>query len=107
RQCDDLNTIENIVYVDFDCTNGNLNRRGSIAQQVRPLDPELISESAEGVAGYDLSTYVHTIGHAVHHQAYREQDTKLVASQALVNSETNAEKIERLEKEIQKLKEAA
>ena len=50
---------------------------------------------------------MNTIGHAVQQLAFREENTNKVASQALINSETNAQKIERLEKEVQKLKEVA
>src|SRR5699024_5245722 len=106
RTEDDLATIMAIDYKNYDMINGNKNQRGFIAQQLQLIDSDLVTEN-NGQLGYNSSNYVHTIGHAVQQLAFREENTNKVASQALLNSETNAEKIERLEQEIQKLKEVA
>src|SRR5699024_8911051 len=105
RTEDDLATIMAINYKNY-IMNGK-KQRGFIAQELRLIDDELVIQNEDGYLGYEGQGYVHTIGHAVQQLAFREEDTNKVASQALLNSETNAEKIARLEKEIQKLKEAA
>src|SRR5699024_8142134 len=106
---DDLENLMKINYVNFtwkDPARGG-DDLGFIAQQVRLVVPEIITESEDGILGYNTGTYINFIGHAVQQLTLKEENTNKVASQALLNSETNAQKIERLEKEIQKLKEAA
>src|SRR5699024_9002397 len=105
----DLKKLMQIEYVNFKWKEEEYGGQdlGFIAQQVETLIPEMMMESKDGMLGYNQQTYLNFVGHSVQQLALRELNTNKVASQALINSETNAEKIERLEKEIQKLKEAA
>src|SRR5699024_10040725 len=89
RTENDLENLMKINYVDFtwkDPARGG-DDLGFIAQQVRLVAPEIITESEDGILGYNTGTYVNFIGHAVQQLALREENTHKVASQALLNSE--------------------
>lgn len=109
RTDNDLEKLMQIEYVNFKWKNEEYGGEdlGFVSQQVQSIVPEMMMENKDGFLGYNQQTYLNFVGHAVQQLVLREENTNKVASQALVNSETNAEKIERLEKEIQKLKEAA
>ena len=101
RTENDLATIMAIDYKNYYMNNRK--HRGFIAQELKLIDSELVTESKDGTLGYDGQGYVHTIGHAVQQLGLKEENTNRIASQALQATETNAQKINRLEKRIEEL----
>src|SRR5699024_5621125 len=105
---DSLQMIKDLTYRNFYWNDNEISpdeQFGLIAQEA---DPSLtLYNEVKDEYGINQNRLIHTIGHAVQQLAFREENTNKVTSQALLNSETNAEKIERLEQEIQKLKEVA
>src|SRR5699024_5971552 len=68
---------------------------------------EISSVADNGYMQINVSKQLQITTHAGQHLALLHEETNTLASEAYINAETNAEKSERLEKEIQKLKEAA
>jgi predicted nucleic acid-binding Zn-ribbon protein len=109
RTVNDLDKLLKIEYVDFWWKDNEYGGKdlGFIAQQVRDIAPEIITETANGLLGYNHQTYLNFIGHAVQQLSFKEENTNKIASQALQATETNTQKIERLEKRIEELEGAA
>src|SRR5699024_9704777 len=101
---DSLQMIRDLTYRNFYWNDSEISpdeQFGLIAQEA---DPSLtLYNEVKDEYGINQNRLIHTIGHAVQQLAFREENTNKVASQALVNSETNAQKIERLEKRIEEL----
>jgi hypothetical protein len=109
RNDNDLERLVKIEYVNFRWKDPEFGGEdlGFIAQQVQDIAPEIITETANGLLGYNQQTYLNFIGHAVQQLALKEANTNKIASQALQATETNTQKIERLEKRIEELEGAA
>ena len=109
RKVNDLQKLMQIKFVDFKWKSPEFGGEdlGFIAQQVQQVAPEIITTAHDGMLGYNSNTYMNLIGHAVQQLALKEENTNKIASQALQATETNAQKIARLEKRIEELESAA
>jgi hypothetical protein len=102
-----LERLKKIEYVNFRWKENDRYDIGFIAQQVQNITPEIMMDVAGGYLGYNGESYMNLIGHSVQQLAIMEENTNKVASKALLATETNAQKIKRLENEIKELKGAA
>src|SRR5699024_9865864 len=106
---DEINSLEAIkqwrmagfYWID---TNKPQERQFSVIAQSAP---EITFMGDDGYLNVNTSKQISMNSHAVQQLALQHEETNKLASEAYINTETNAEKIERLEKEIQKLKEVA
>lgn len=102
---DEINSLEAIKkwrmagfdWIDPEATSER--QFGVIAQTA----PEIAFEGYDGYLSINSSKQLQITTHAVQQLALREENTNKVASQALQLSETNEEKIKRLEKRIEEL----
>ncbi len=106
RNENDLEKLMRIEYVNFRWLSEEYGGQdlGFIAQQVQIVVPEIMMKSADGFLGYNQQTYLNFIGHSVQQLASRERNTNKKATQALRLSESNEQKIKRLEDEVKELR---
>ena len=100
RQESSLDKINQFNFVDFKWIKDGREDFGVIAQQVQKVAPELILEGVDGYLNLNNSLLNMMTTHAVKELALRELNTNKVASQALQASETNEEKIHKLQQEL-------
>ena len=99
------NDLDKLLEIEYQNITWNESGEGDvafIAQQVRQVMPEIITTMSNGYLGYNQQTYVNMIGHAVQQLSLREESTNKIAIQALESTETNEEKINKLQQELSK-----
>ena len=101
-----LNSLESIKgwnFVDYEWIDPRKPKGaqfGLIAQETPEIN---IYDELNDIWNINSSKQLMMTSHAVQQLAFKEENTNKVASQALQAAETNAQKIERLEKRIEEL----